>query len=167
MSPSSKVRFLWTYIMWKACKISTIWYHTKLSNYEVIRHVKFNQLFVSILISIIPDLDITVGLKNPFTTGFWTDSGIPAVMRGWHHCRFLKTDTDLQENSVGFWLHPTVSSWTTLPVCSLNRQWWLLQECRFLAQANNVEQAYTVGSWIKPAVSLVENRALLPVGNPL
>ena len=41
---------------------------------------------------------------------------------------------------------------TTLPVCRPSRQWWLLQECRFLAQADSVEQAYTVGLCLKPAV---------------
>ena len=55
-------------------------------------------------------------------------------------------------NSVGSLLHPAVSSWTTLLVRSPNRQWCLLQECRFLAQASSVEQAYIVGSWLKSVV---------------
>ena len=52
---------------------------------------------LSLLVHTTPDLDIIAGSKTYFTAGFWTDSGIPVVMGGWHHCRSLKTDTDLPE----------------------------------------------------------------------
>jgi len=109
-----------------------------------------------------PNLDITVGSKNPFTAGFWTDSGISTVMRGWHHYRFLKTDTDHQAivsvprstrqclveqhcrfivptdsdgcfKSVGSWLKPTVLSKPTLSVHGSSRQCWSRQHCRLMA----------------------------------
>ena len=109
-------------------------------------------------------VDVITLLPNYPTSGhhcrFKTPLHCQILNRQWHtgydegltSLSVLKNRHWSAGNSVGFWLHPTVSSWTTLPVCSPNRQWWLLQECRFLAQASSVEQTYTVGSWLKPAV---------------
>ena len=128
-----------------------------------------------------PDFIITVGSKSPFTTGFCTDSGIPAVMGGWQHCRFLKTDTDLQTTvsvpgstrqcpveqhcrfivptdsegffkSVGSWLKPAVLSKLTLSVHGSNRQCCNKYQCRFMYQTGSVLVTISVGSWFKPAV---------------
>ena len=128
-----------------------------------------------------PDLDITVGSKTHFTTGFWADGGIPAVMWGWHHCRSLKTDIDLQETvsvpgstrqcpveqhcrfvvptdsdgcfkSVGSWLKPAVLSKPTLSVHGSNRHCCSKYQCRFIDQTGNVVVTISVGSWFKPAV---------------
>ena len=126
-------------------------------------------------------MDITVGSKPPFTAEFWTDSGIPAVMGGWHHCRFLKTDTDLQETvsvpgstrqcpveqhcrfivppdsdgcfkSVGSWLKPAVLCKTTLSVRGSNRQCCRNHQCRLMDWTGSVVVTISVGSRLKPAV---------------
>ena len=128
-----------------------------------------------------PDLYITAGSKTPFTAGFWTDSGIPAVMWGWHHCRSLKNDTNLQETmlvpgstrqcpveqhcrfvvppdsdgcfkSVGSWLKPAVLSKPTLSVNGSNRQCCCKYQCRFVDQTGSVLVTISVGSWFKPTV---------------
>ena len=51
--------------------------------------IKFINMFTT------PNFDITAGSKTPFTAGFWTGSGIPAVMWDWYHCWFLWTDSDV------------------------------------------------------------------------
>ena len=122
-----------------------------------------------------PDLDITAGSKTHFTAGFWTDSGIPAVMWGSHHCRSLKTNTDLQETvlvpgstrhcqlaletgndgcfkSVGSWLKPAVLCKPTLSVRGSNWQCCHNHQCRWMDQTGSVVVTINVGSWLKPAV---------------
>ena len=114
------------------------------------------------------DLDITVDSKNSFTVGFWIDSGISTMMRGWHHCRFLKINTDHQATvsvssstqqcpveqhcrsvvltdsdgcfkSVGSWLKPEVLSKPTMSVHVSNRQCCHNHHCRFMVQAGSVD----------------------------
>ena len=101
--------------------------------------------------------------------------------RGWHHCPFLKTDTNLQATvsvpgstrqclveqhcrfvdptdsdvclkSVGSWLKSAVLSKPTLSACVSSRQCWASHHRWFMAQAGCVGWAITVGWWLKPTL---------------
>jgi len=56
---------------------------------------------------------------------------------GWHHCRSLKTDTDL---------HATVSVPSSIRQCPIE------QHCRFVVQTDSDGCFKSVGSWLKLAV---------------
>ena len=56
---------------------------------------------------------------------------------GWHHCRSLKTETDLQE---------------TVSVPGFTRQCPVEQHCQFVVPTDSDGCFKSVGSWLKPAV---------------
>ena len=56
---------------------------------------------------------------------------------GWHHYRFLKTDTDLQ---------------ATVSVPGNTRQCLVEQHCRFVVPTDSDGCFKSVGSWLKPTV---------------
>ena len=58
-------------------------------------------------------------------------------MGGWHHCRSLKINTDLQE---------TVSVPSSIRKCPIE------QHCRFVVPTDSEGCFKSVGSWLKPAV---------------
>ena len=85
---------------------------------------------------------------------------------GWHHCRFLKIDTDLQatvsvpgstrqclvEQHCRFIVSTDSDVASRVSVLGSSQQCWASLHYRFMAQADSVEKSNTVGSWLKPAV---------------